>query len=175
MHLIFSPLASSSVGRTRRWVSRLAVKQFRKRFPIRVLGPIPIRQNTKSVTKDMVSLSSILTRSFRINLSYRSNCDFGSPCNCFECTETAKRPVCDICDVHPPYCAPVFPTVSGSQRSHILQIHFFLRTVLGEAYGRKQKEGTGEGTDGSISMISCLKIDAVRSSRPFDTDFLAFT
>lgn len=40
-----------------------------------------------------------MARSFHNNLSYRSNCDFGSPCDCIECREASKRPVCDICRV----------------------------------------------------------------------------
>lgn len=44
---------------------------------------------------------SIVARSFHTNLSYRSNCDFGSPCNCTECTENTKRPICEVCEVHP--------------------------------------------------------------------------
>ena len=50
----------------------------------------------------MISLTpSIVARSFHTNLSYRSNCDFGSPCNCTECTENTKRPICEVCEVHP--------------------------------------------------------------------------
>jgi hypothetical protein len=44
------------------------------------------------VSKQMVSLKpSIVSRSFHINLLYRSNCDFGGPCNCTECRGDAKR------------------------------------------------------------------------------------
>jgi hypothetical protein len=53
------------------------------------------------VTKHVVLKPSIVTRSFHINPSYRSSCDFGSPCNYTECTENAKRPICEVCEVHP--------------------------------------------------------------------------
>lgn len=33
---------------------------------------------------------------------HRSNCDFGSPCNCTECTENAKKPICEVCKIEPP-------------------------------------------------------------------------
>jgi hypothetical protein len=54
------------------------------------------------VTRHVISLTpSIVARSFHTNLSCRSNCDFGSPCNCTECTENAKRPICEVCEVRP--------------------------------------------------------------------------
>jgi hypothetical protein len=50
----------------------------------------------------VVSLKpSIVSRSFHINSSYCSNCDFGSPCNCTECRGDTKRLVCDVCEVRP--------------------------------------------------------------------------
>jgi hypothetical protein len=57
-------------------------------------------KNCSKVTKHIVSLKpSIVARSFHNNPSYRSNCDFGSPCNCIECREAGKRPICEICKV----------------------------------------------------------------------------
>jgi len=59
-------------------------------------------KNCSKATKHVVSLKpSIVSRSFHINPSYRSNCDFGSPCNCTECRRDAKRLVCDVCEVRP--------------------------------------------------------------------------
>lgn len=50
----------------------------------------------------MVALKPIIVaRAFHVNPSYRSNCDFGSPCNCTECTENAKRSVCEVYQVRP--------------------------------------------------------------------------
>jgi hypothetical protein len=57
-------------------------------------------KNCNKVTKHVVSLKpSIVTKSFHNNPSYRSNCDFGSPCNYTECTENGKRPICEVCKV----------------------------------------------------------------------------
>ncbi|KAI9767365.1 MAG: hypothetical protein M1840_005775 [Geoglossum simile] len=58
-------------------------------------------KNCSNLTKHVVSKPSIVTRSFHINPSYRSNCDFGSPCNCTECTENTKRPICEVCRIRP--------------------------------------------------------------------------
>ncbi|PVH92775.1 hypothetical protein DM02DRAFT_542900 [Periconia macrospinosa] len=52
-------------------------------------------------TKDRSKVPKHTARSFHISPSYRSNCDFGSPCDCIECREDAKSPICEICRVHP--------------------------------------------------------------------------
>lgn len=41
------------------------------------------------------------TRVFHTTPPRSSNCDFGSPCDCSECREDARRPACEICRVRP--------------------------------------------------------------------------
>jgi hypothetical protein len=38
-------------------------------------------------------------RPFHTPSSYRSNCDFGSPCQCSDCMEDARKPICEICKI----------------------------------------------------------------------------
>ncbi|KAF1957430.1 hypothetical protein CC80DRAFT_547336 [Byssothecium circinans] len=52
-------------------------------------------------TKGTSKVPKHIARSFHINPSYHSNCDFGSPCDCSECREATKRPICEICRVRP--------------------------------------------------------------------------
>ncbi|CAG9949463.1 unnamed protein product [Clonostachys rosea f. rosea IK726] len=52
-------------------------------------------------TKDSSKVPKHIARCFHTNPSYHSNCDFGSPCDCIECREAAKIPVCEICRVRP--------------------------------------------------------------------------
>lgn len=40
-------------------------------------------------------------RSFYVSQLHRSNCDFGRPCSCSECMESSRKPMCEICKVHP--------------------------------------------------------------------------
>lgn len=59
-------------------------------------------KNYNKVTRHVVSLKpSIVARRFHVIPLYRSNCGFGSPCNCTECREDARRPVCEVCQVLP--------------------------------------------------------------------------
>ena len=68
---------------------------------LRLLSLVATKSHNK-VTRHVISLTpSIVAGSFHTNLSYRSNCDFGSPCNCTECTENAKRTICEVCEVRP--------------------------------------------------------------------------
>jgi hypothetical protein len=57
-------------------------------------------KNYNKVTRHVVSLKpSIVARRFHAIPPYRSNRDFGSPCNCTQCREDARRPVCEVCQV----------------------------------------------------------------------------
>jgi len=59
-------------------------------------------KNYSQATRHVVALKpTIIARAFHVNPLYRSNCDFGSPCNCTECTENAKRSICEVCQVRP--------------------------------------------------------------------------
>ncbi|KAK0673606.1 hypothetical protein QBC41DRAFT_115472 [Cercophora samala] len=40
-------------------------------------------------------------RSFQHSVPQGRNCDWGRPCDCSECYEDYKRPICDICSVNP--------------------------------------------------------------------------
>ncbi|KAH6635816.1 hypothetical protein F5144DRAFT_486627 [Chaetomium tenue] len=45
--------------------------------------------------------SNFIPRWFHASAPGRSSCDFGGPCDCSECRESARRPFCDICKVNP--------------------------------------------------------------------------
>ena len=44
---------------------------------------------------------SLVSRSFHSSPVDNSNCDFGSPCACSECMQGKRKPICEICRVHP--------------------------------------------------------------------------
>ncbi len=55
-----------------------------------------------TVTKHVSFLKrSLVSRFFHSSLVYNSNCDFGSPCACSECTQAEREPICEVCRVRP--------------------------------------------------------------------------
>jgi hypothetical protein len=57
-------------------------------------------KSCNKVTRYIVSLvPSIITRSFHINLLYRSNYDFSNPYNYIKYTENVKRPIYKVYEV----------------------------------------------------------------------------
>jgi len=77
------------------------VAPIRKCFRRLVLS-LAATRNCSKVTRHVVSLRpSIVARSYHTNPPYLANCDWGRPCDCPECRESARSPICDICKVLP--------------------------------------------------------------------------
>lgn len=68
----------------------------------RLVVSLVATKSCRKATKHVVSWKlSVVVRFFYFYSSYRSNCDFGGPCNCTECMGIAKRPICEVCKVDP--------------------------------------------------------------------------
>lgn len=59
-------------------------------------------KDSNTVTKYVPILKrSLVLRTFHSSRIDYSNCDFGSPCDCSECMQDQRKPICEICSVHP--------------------------------------------------------------------------
>ncbi len=59
-------------------------------------------KDSHTITKHVPFLKrSLISRSFHSSPVDYSNCDFGSPCACSECMQDQRKPICEICRVHP--------------------------------------------------------------------------
>ena len=59
-------------------------------------------KDSNTVTNYVLFLKrSLVLRPFHSSRIDYSNCDFGSPCDCSECMQNQRKPICEICSVHP--------------------------------------------------------------------------
>lgn len=59
-------------------------------------------KDSHMITKHVPFLKrSLVSRSFHSSPVDYSNCDFSSPCVCSECMQDQRKPICEICRVHP--------------------------------------------------------------------------
>ena len=59
-------------------------------------------KDSNTVTKYVPFLKrSLVLRPFHSSRISHSSCDFSSPCTCPECRQAARKPICEICRVHP--------------------------------------------------------------------------
>ena len=64
-------------------------------------GSIAIKDSI-TITKHVPFLKkSHILRPFHSSRIDYSSCDFGSPCACSECMQDQRKPICEICSVHP--------------------------------------------------------------------------
>ena len=80
------------------------------------------RDRTRAVS---LGPDNILARSFHANAICRSNCDFGGPCDCSECREISRRPLCDICKVNSTAyqsARPVHDRKGGTPSYHVTSL-----------------------------------------------------
>ena len=55
-----------------------------------------------TVTKYVPFLkTSLVLRPFHSSRIDYSSCDFGSPCTCSDCMQDQRKPICEICSIHP--------------------------------------------------------------------------
>ncbi|KAL0471196.1 hypothetical protein QR685DRAFT_525717 [Neurospora intermedia] len=59
-----------------------------------------IRQENSHTPRVTPNLNNV-AQTFHTSAVCRPNCDWGRPCDCSECMETARKPICEICKVKP--------------------------------------------------------------------------
>ncbi|EGZ71027.1 hypothetical protein NEUTE2DRAFT_92943 [Neurospora tetrasperma FGSC 2509] len=59
-----------------------------------------IRQE-KSLTPRVIPSLNNFAQTFHTSAVCRSNCDWGRPCDCSECREMFREPICEICKINP--------------------------------------------------------------------------
>lgn len=82
--------------------TRLAFVQIHMRLLRRLRHNSIATKDSNTVAKHVPFLMrSLFSRPFHSSRVDYSNCDFGSPCACSECMQDERKPICEICKVHP--------------------------------------------------------------------------
>ncbi|KAK3947969.1 hypothetical protein QBC32DRAFT_69541 [Pseudoneurospora amorphoporcata] len=77
----------------------------------------------------------ISARLFHASAVCRPNCDWGRPCNCSECREAAREPICEICKVN----STAYQSESlGRDRKGVLGYHF--TSFCGECWAKREQK-----------------------------------
>ncbi|EPE36459.1 urea active transporter [Glarea lozoyensis ATCC 20868] len=66
-----------------------------------VLGFAAAKHLQKPIRRVATIQPNIRTRAFHEGLAFRSACDFGRPCDCSECSNVRRKPICEVCHILP--------------------------------------------------------------------------